>query len=91
MCNIEGIELNKTLTLGTYYVKTKKEEHKTSLCFMNSTTDATVGLENSAYTVTEGGDIQVCAIVKSPDIECPINYQLHLIIHTSRGSAGIVN
>ena len=68
-----------------------KGEHKTSLCVMNSIADATVGLENSAYTVTEGGDIQVCAVVKSPDVECPINYQLLLVIHTAPGSAGIVN
>ena len=58
---------------------------------MNSTTDATVGLDNSAYTVTEGGNVEVCAIVISPDIECPINYQFLLVIHTARGSAGIVN
>ena len=58
---------------------------------MNSTTDATVGLDNSAYTVTEGGNVEICAIVKSPDIECPINYQFLLAIHTARGSAGIVN
>ena len=58
---------------------------------MNSTTDATVGLDNSAYTVTEGGDVEVCAIVKSPDTECPIDYQFLVAIHTARGSAGIVN
>ena len=71
--------------------KLRRRKRRGKNCNCDPATDATVGLENSAYTVTEGGDIQVCAIVKSPDIECPINYQLHLIVRTSRGSAGIVN
>ena len=58
---------------------------------MKSTTDATVGLESSTYTVAEGEKVEVCAVVKSPDIECPINYQFRLDIRTARGSAGIVN
>ena len=41
--------------------------------------------------MTEGDKVEVCAVVKSPDIECPINYQFRLRIRTARGSAGIMN
>ena len=49
-----------------------------------------VGLDRTFYQVLEDvGVVEVCAIVHSPNITCPIEYTFHINLSTSNGSAGI--
>ena len=51
---------------------------------------AVVGLETSVYSVTEDdGVVEVCAVVLSPIMECPIDFAFTVILSTSDDSAGI--
>ena len=48
-----------------------------------------VGLEKTFYSVSEDvGVVEVCAIVYSPTINCPIEFSFDVNISTSDGSAG---
>ena len=50
---------------------------------------AVVGLERTFYQVSENvGVVEVCAVVYSPVIECPIQFSFNLQLTTSDGSAG---
>ena len=50
-----------------------------------------VGLEKTFYNVTEDvGVVEVCAIVYSPTIDCPINFTFDISLSARDGSAGIV-
>ena len=48
-----------------------------------------VGLERTFYQVSEDvGVVEVCAIVYSPVINCPIIFPFDVILRTLDGSAG---
>ena len=50
---------------------------------------AVVGLENTFYQVSEDvGVVEVCAVVYSPVIECPIQFSFEVRLSTMDGSAG---
>ena len=50
-----------------------------------------MGLEKTFYNVTEDvGVVEVCAIVYSPTIDCPINFTFAVRLSARDGSAGIV-
>ena len=49
---------------------------------------AEVGLERTFYQVTENvGMVEVCAVVYSPVIECPIQFPFQVRLKTNDGSA----
>ena len=50
---------------------------------------AVVGLERTFYQVSEDvGVVEVCAIVYSPNVTCPIEFPFNVNLTTSDGSAG---
>ena len=50
---------------------------------------AVVGLEKTFYRTTEGvGVVEVCAVVYSPSITCPIEFPFNILLQTADGSAG---
>ena len=52
---------------------------------------AVVGLEKTFYQVSEDvGVVEVCAIVYSPTIDCPINFPFDVSLSTDDNTAGIV-
>ena len=52
-------------------------------------TVAVVGLEKTFYRTTEGlGVVEVCAVVYSPSITCPIEFPFSILLQTADGSAG---
>ena len=54
------------------------------------TPGAVVGLERTFYQASEDvGVVEVCAIVHSPDITCPIEFAFNINLLTTDGSAGI--
>ena len=51
--------------------------------------DAVVGLEKTFYQVSEDvGVVEVCVIVYSPTIVCPIEFPFNVTLNTTDGSAG---
>ena len=51
---------------------------------------AVVGLEKTFYNITEDADVvEVCAIVYSPTIDCPIAFPFNVSLSTEGFSAGI--
>ena len=55
-----------------------------------SVVGAEVVLENTVYNVSENeGVVEVCAVVSSPDIECPIGFPIFVNLDTRDGSAGM--
>ena len=49
-----------------------------------------MGLERTFYSVPEDvGVVEVCAIVYSPNIVCPINFPFDVSLSTSDNTAGI--
>ena len=59
--------------------------------FILYTSDAVVGLERTFYQVREDvGVVEVCAIVYSPDISCPIEFPFNVGLSTSDNSASMV-
>ena len=62
------------------------------ILFHTFTSEAVVGLENTFYEVSEGaGVIEVCAVVYSPSIDCPIVFPFNISLSTINNTAGIVN
>ena len=54
-----------------------------------STPGAVVGLQRTFYQVSEGvGVVEVCAIVHSPVVDCPIEFPFDVTLSTLNGSAG---
>ena len=50
-----------------------------------------MGLERTFYQISEGVDVvEVCAIVYSPNITCPIEFKFEISLSTSDDSAGNV-
>lgn len=50
---------------------------------------AVVGLESSVYMITEDmGLVEVCAILYSPNITCPVEFPFTVNLSTSDGTAG---
>ena len=50
---------------------------------------AEVGLERTIYQVSEDdGVVEVCAVVNSPVIECPIQFPFNVRLTTTNDSAG---
>ena len=48
-----------------------------------------VGLEKTFYNISESvGMIEVCAIVHSPMVECPIEFPFDVRLTATNGSAG---
>ena len=55
------------------------------------TSEAVVGLERTFHEVSEDvGVVEVCAIVYSPTIDCPIAFPFDVSVSTSDNTAGIV-
>ena len=53
------------------------------------TSEAVVGLEWTFYQVSENaGVVEMCAIVYSPTIDCPITFPFNVSLSTSVDSAG---
>ena len=62
------------------------EQHNIHL----SVVGAEAGLENRVYRVSEDeGVAEVCAVVSSPDIECPIEFLFNGTLLTFDESAGM--
>ena len=60
-----------------------------SLCDHYIFSAAVVGLEKTIYSVSEDdGMLEVCAIVTTPDIGCPIQFPFQVSLSTTDGSAG---
>ena len=58
--------------------------------FYTFTSEAVVGLERTLYSVSEDvGVVEVCAIVYSPTIDCPIAFSFDVSLSTSDNTAGI--
>ena len=54
-------------------------------------TVAVVGLERTSYTVFENaGVVEVCAIIYSPSLPCPIDHPFEVRLSTLDNSAGNV-
>ena len=48
-----------------------------------------MGLERTFYSVSEDvGVVEVCAIVYSPTIDCPIEFPFNVSLSTTNASAG---
>ena len=61
------------------------------VCLFTFTSEAVVGLERTFYSVPEDvGVVEVCAIVYSPNIVCPINFPFDVNLSTSDRTAGMV-
>ena len=59
--------------------------------FHTSTSEAVVGLEKTIYSVSKNvGVVEVCAIVYSPTIDCPIAFPFDVSLSTSNNAAGMV-
>ena len=54
--------------------------------YLFSAAVAVVGLDNIVYHDSEGvGVVEVCVVVYSPDIDCPIEFPFNLSLSTSSG------
>ena len=50
---------------------------------------AVVGLEKTIYNVSENvGMVEVCVIVYSPTVDCPIEFAFNVSLSTRDGTAG---
>ena len=50
-----------------------------------------MGLETTLYTVSENvGVVEVCTIVYSPNVSCPISHHFEVAFSTDDGTAGNV-
>ena len=60
------------------------------MCYiLHFTAEGVVGLEVTFYQVSEDVDVvEVCAIVYSPTIDCPITFPFDVPLSTRDGSAG---
>ena len=47
-----------------------------------------MSLEHDLYVVEEGQVVEVCAVVASPEIECPVNFVFYVKIQTFDDDAG---
>ena len=57
---------------------------------MSCFTGAIVGLEKTFFRVNESvGTVELCAVVFSPDISCPIKFPFEVRLFTEDGTAGI--
>ena len=65
-------------------IKIDLSDHNT-----HSSTVAVVGLEMTFYEVPEGDMVEVCAIVYSPSVSCPIQFPFSVNLLTADGSAGM--
>ena len=53
--------------------------------------EAVVGLEKTIYSVSEYvGMVEVCAIVYSPTVDCPIVFPFDVSLSTSENTAGTI-
>ena len=57
---------------------------------LSSYTETKVALSQSAYSVTEGGNVTVCAEVTSTSVSCQINFPFTIKIFIEDGTAGII-
>ena len=57
------------------------------MVFINVTFSAVavVDLENVTYQVTEGGLVQICAVVRTPNISCPVDFSYDLNLSVGDG------
>ena len=52
--------------------------------------EAVVGLERTIHSVSEYvGVLELCAIVYSPSVDCPIEFPFDVSLSTSENTAGI--
>ena len=69
--------------------------HMQVLCFNEYKayfTEAVVGLETTSYTVSDTivSTVEVCTIVRSPSLPCPIDHPFNVSFSTDNGTAGNV-
>ena len=57
---------------------------------LSSYTEAQVALSRSAYSVSEGGTVTVCAEVARTSVSCQINFPFSIKVFTEDGTAGII-
>ena len=63
--------------------------HALSKCYVNIISVATVGLKRTLYRALENdGVVEVCAVVVSPNILCPIEFPFIISFSTTDSSAG---
>ena len=61
------------------------------MSFYTFTSEAVVGLEKTFHEVSEDvGAVEVCAVVNSPSIDCPIAFPFNVRISTINNTAGIL-
>ena len=49
-----------------------------------------MGLEMTVYSVSEAdGNVEVCAVVRSPNIDCPIEFSFAVNLTTKDGTASM--
>ena len=53
-------------------------------------TEAQVAIQHTAYSVSEGGTVTVCAQVVRTSVSCQINFPFSIKIYTEDGTAGII-
>ena len=51
---------------------------------------AQVGIQHSAYSVSEGSNVTVCANVVRTSVSCQILFPFSIKIYTEDGTAGII-
>ena len=51
-----------------------------------------VGIEKPDYSVAENArSIQVCAVIREPHDDCPVDFSISVSLSTNDGSAGTAN
>ena len=53
-------------------------------------TEAQVAIQQTAYSVSEGYTVTVCALVERTSLSCQINFPFSIMIYTEDGTAGII-
>ena len=76
------------LLTTAYHILTIEQVY---MSFHTFTSEAVVGLEKTFHKVSEDVDsVEVCAVVNSPSIDCPIAFPFNVRISTINNTAGIL-
>ena len=58
---------------------------------VQSTPSVVVGLETTCYEVSEDvGAVNVCAVVYSPNVPCPIDFAFNVSLSACEGSCSVI-
>lgn len=72
-----------------YIIAPFKSYLPNNLMMSSFSIDAHIGLESSQITAPETvGEVQICAIVFTPSIACPIQFPFNISLVTENGTAG---